>query len=188
MNKIMNNRELIGIKKWIIYNDTVYYIVFVNFYGECYGTKNGEYINLYKLKNRYKDEIIDEDYREIREKCFYIYDKKLESVIKRLKENKKCEYIEHDITYIKYLIETFFDIYLHEDIYEEQIEEEQRLQIKNLDEWDGIIKWLITTTLLFYVNIVLIQNMGFNLQNVLMKMEHIYHVKDIFVWELLIII
>lgn len=69
----MNNRELIGIKKWIIYNDTVYYIVFVNFYGECYGTKNGEYINLYKLKNRYKDEIIDEDYREIREKCFYIY-------------------------------------------------------------------------------------------------------------------
>lgn len=136
-----NNEELAEIKKRIIYNDEVYYVVFYSYYGNNrYGAKDGEYISLYKLKNRYKDEIIDEDYREIREKCFYIYDKKLESVIKRLKENKKCEYIEHDITYIKYLIETFFDIYLHEDIYEEQIEEEQRLQIKNLDEWDGIIK------------------------------------------------
>ena len=70
----------------------------------------------------------------------YIYNKKLELVIKKLKENKKCEYIEHDITYIKDIIETFFDIYLHEDIYEEQIKEEQRLQIKNLEKWDGIIK------------------------------------------------
>ena len=38
----------------------------------------------------------------------YIYNKKLELVIKKLKENKKCEYIEHNITYIKDIIETFF--------------------------------------------------------------------------------
>ena len=31
-------------------------------------------------------------------------------------------------------------MYLNEDIYEEQIEEEKRLQIKNLEEWDGVIK------------------------------------------------
>ena len=135
----MKNEELRGIKKRIIYNDEVYYVVFCSYYGgNCYGAKDGLYITLYNQRWRYnKDEINDDNFKE---KCDYIYDKKLESVIKRLKENKKCEYIEHDITYIKDLIETFFDIYLHEDIYEEQIEEEQRLQIKNLDEWDGIIK------------------------------------------------
>ena len=63
----MKNEELRGITKRIIYNDTIYYVVFVDYYGECYGTKNGMHINIYRQDYRYdknKYEINDENFEE----------------------------------------------------------------------------------------------------------------------------
>lgn len=122
--------------KQITYQDINYYVKFIKYEPLDY------YIVLYKKKNDHKRiyQENNETFEEalIREAYKEVYKEDLNNVIESLEKYTGSQ--KYYDTYIQDIVKEFFRMYLSK--YENEIQEEigKSLQIKNFNEWDGVIE------------------------------------------------
>lgn len=123
--------------KQITYQDINYYVKFIKYEPLDY------YIVLYKKKDDPKERIYQE-YNETFEEALIrtnykeAYKEDLNKVIESLEKYTGSQ--KYYDTYIQDIVKEFFRMYLSK--YENEIQEEigKSLQIKNFNEWDGVIE------------------------------------------------
>lgn len=134
--------ELVKLKpKQIKYNNVYYYVVFYH------NKKNGLYlIQLYKqiegllrpLMIYYNPSVQTVEEANIEQNYELVFTAKLDMIINKL-EKFNCT-ASHSHTYIQDIVETFFKMYLDENVEKIKLNQEKRLQLKNYEDWDGVIK------------------------------------------------
>ena len=132
--------ELTELKpKQITYQGINYYVKFIKYEPLDY------YIVLYKEKDDPKKWIHVHPYESgdevlIREAYKEVYKEDLNNVIESLEKYTGSQ--KYYYTYIQDIVKEFFRMYLSK--YENEIQEEigKSLQIKNFNEWDGVIEWV----------------------------------------------